>query len=142
MVGGPVTYEGRWTRLTDAVAYPIPDPVPRVVIAGETLAGARLAARIGDAWTTGERELSGALPVFEEALAAAGRRREDVPVIVAVDLLPLEQADVDPLLVDMVGAAEAWREAGADEVILQWVRRDRIGEVLAAPSERASARRR
>jgi alkanesulfonate monooxygenase SsuD/methylene tetrahydromethanopterin reductase-like flavin-dependent oxidoreductase (luciferase family) len=134
--GGPVTYEGRWTTLTEAVAYPIPDPAPRIVIAGETLAGARLAARIGDAWTTGERELPRALPVFQEALEAAGRRREDVRVIVAVDLLPLEQADVDPLLADMVGAAQAWHEAGADEIVLQWVRRDRIGEVLAA-AERA-----
>jgi hypothetical protein len=54
-----------------------------------------------------------------------------------VDLRPLEEADSDPLLVDMVGAAEGWREAGADELILNWVRRDRIGEVLAA-AERAS----
>jgi len=135
--GGPVSYEGRWTRLNDAVARPAPDPAPRIVIGGETPAGARLAARIGDAWTTNERELRRDLPVFEEALAAAGRRREDVHVIVAVDLLSLEEADRDPLLVDMVGAAETWREAGADELILNWVRRDRIGEVLAA-AERAS----
>ena len=135
--GGPVSYEGRWTRLTDAVANPVPDPTPRIVIGGETPAGARLAARIGGAWATSEARLAKDLPVFEEALAAAGRSRDEVKVIVAVDLRPLEEADSDPLLVDMVGAAEAWREAGADELILQWVRRDRIGEVLAA-AERAS----
>jgi alkanesulfonate monooxygenase SsuD/methylene tetrahydromethanopterin reductase-like flavin-dependent oxidoreductase (luciferase family) len=135
--GGPVSYEGRWVRLTDAVARPVPDPVPRIVIGGETPAGARLAARIGDAWATNERDLPRGLPAFEEGLSAAGRRREDVAVIVAVDLLPIEEADADPLLVDMVGAAEAWREAGADEIVLNWVRRDRIGEVLAA-AERAA----
>lgn len=135
--GGPVSYEGRWTRLTDAVARPAPDPLPRIVVGGETPAGARLAARIGDAWATNERELPRGLPAFEEALAAAGRRREEVPVIVAVDLLPAELADHDPLLVDMVGAAEAWHEAGADEIVLHWVHRDRIGEVLAA-AERAA----
>ena len=135
--GGPVSYEGRWTRLTDAVARPVPDPLPRIIIGGETPAGARLAARIGDAWTTNERELPRGLVAFEEVLAAAGRRREEVSVIVAVDLLPADQADIDPLLVDMVGAAEAWREAGADEIILHWVHRDRIGEVLAA-AERAA----
>jgi alkanesulfonate monooxygenase SsuD/methylene tetrahydromethanopterin reductase-like flavin-dependent oxidoreductase (luciferase family) len=115
--GGPVSYEGRWVRLTDAIARPVPDPLPRIVIGGETPAGARLAARIGDAWATNEGE--------------------EVSVIVAVDLLPADQADIDPLLVDMVGAAEAWREAGADEIVLHWVHRDRIGEVLAA-AERAA----
>ncbi len=135
--GGPISYEGRWTRLTDAVARPIPDPTPRIIIGGETPAGARLAARVGDAWTTTASRLARDLPVYEEALAAAGRQRGDTTVMVAVDLLPLEEADSDPLLVDMVGAAESWREAGADELILHFVRRDRIGEVLAA-AERAS----
>ena len=135
--GGPISYEGRWTRLTDAVARPIPDPTPRIIIGGETPAGARLAARVGDAWTTTASRLAQDLPVYEEALAAAGRQRGDTTVMVAVDLLPLEEADADPLLVDMVGAAESWREAGADELVLHFVRRDRIGEVLAA-AERAS----
>ena len=135
--GGPVSYDGRWTRLTDAVAYPVPEPTPRIVIGGETPAGARLAARVGDAWATTAGRLAKDLPVYEEALAAAGRERGEVAVIVAVDLLPLDEADADPLLVDMVAAAESWREAGADEIILHWVRRDRIGEVLAA-AERAS----
>jgi alkanesulfonate monooxygenase SsuD/methylene tetrahydromethanopterin reductase-like flavin-dependent oxidoreductase (luciferase family) len=135
--GGPVSYEGRWTRLTGAVARPVPDPTPRIIIGGETPAGARLAARVGDAWTTTASRLAKDLPVYEEALAAAGRQRGDTAVMVAVDLLPLEEADSDPLLVDMVGAAESWREAGADELILHFVRRDRIGEVLAA-AERAS----
>ena len=95
---------------------PCPIPTPRIVIGGETPAGARLAARIGGAWATNEARLARDLPVFEEALAAAGRSRDEVKVIVAVDLRPLEEADFDPLLVDMVGAAEAWREAGADEL--------------------------
>ncbi|HEY8167115.1 MAG TPA: LLM class flavin-dependent oxidoreductase [Candidatus Limnocylindrales bacterium] len=134
--GGPVTFDGRWTRLTDAVAHPVPDPLPRIVIGGETPAGARLAARVGDAWATTAKRLAEDLSTFEAALADAGRSRADVAVIVAVDLLPADAAVDDPLLVDMVGAAERWRDAGADEIILHWVHRDRIGEVLAA-AERA-----
>jgi alkanesulfonate monooxygenase SsuD/methylene tetrahydromethanopterin reductase-like flavin-dependent oxidoreductase (luciferase family) len=107
------------------------------MVGGETPAGARLAARVGDAWATTAARLAGDLPVFERALADAGRSRESVAVVVAVDLLSADEADHDPLLRDMVGAAESWRAAGADEIILHWVRRDRIGEVLAA-AERAA----
>ena len=109
--GGPVSFQGRWTTLTDAVAQPVPDPAPRIVVGGETPAGARLAARVGDAWATTAAGLNRDMPEFEAALAAAGRDRSAVAVIVAVDLQPAEQADHDPLLVDMVGAAERWRSS-------------------------------
>ena len=60
----------------------MPDPAPPIVIGGETPAGARLAARIGDGWTTFEERFEADLPLYLEALAAAGRRREDQRVIV------------------------------------------------------------
>ena len=50
--GGPVDFDGRFYQLRAAHAFPAPKPPPRIIIGGETPAGARLAARIGDAWTT------------------------------------------------------------------------------------------
>ncbi|HTS14059.1 MAG TPA: LLM class flavin-dependent oxidoreductase, partial [Candidatus Sulfotelmatobacter sp.] len=50
--GGPVSFEGRHYRLSGARAHPVPRPAPRLIVGGETTAGARLAARLGDAWTT------------------------------------------------------------------------------------------
>lgn len=134
--GGPTSFEGRWYRLTDAWAHPAPAPAPRLIVGGETPAGARMAARVGDGWATDAAGLVRDRGAFEDALAAAGRRREDATVVVAVDLLPEAEADRDPLLVDLVGEAERWRDLGADELIVHWVRASRIGALIAA-AERA-----
>ena len=72
--GGPVSFEGRYYQLRDAYAHPVPQPSPRLVIGGETAAGAQLAARLGDAWTTTGEALLRDRTIFEDALAAAGRR--------------------------------------------------------------------
>ena len=72
--GGPVSYEGRWTRLTDAVANPVPDPTPRIVIGGETRPGPDWPP-VGDAWATGAR-MAKDLPVFEEAPRPPASRGE------------------------------------------------------------------
>jgi alkanesulfonate monooxygenase SsuD/methylene tetrahydromethanopterin reductase-like flavin-dependent oxidoreductase (luciferase family) len=130
--GGPATYEGRWYRLTDAYAHPAPDPPPRIIVGGESPAGARLAARVGDGWTTTSAALGDLRSRFEDALAAAGRRREDVTVIVAVDLERGAAPGRDPLLADLRGEAERWRERGADELVVNWVRAEQLSAVLAA----------
>ena len=63
--------------LEDAHAFPVPTPPPPIVIGGETPAGARLAGRIGDGWSTFDDNFEQNLPLYLEALEAAGRRRED-----------------------------------------------------------------
>jgi alkanesulfonate monooxygenase SsuD/methylene tetrahydromethanopterin reductase-like flavin-dependent oxidoreductase (luciferase family) len=128
--GGPVEFAGRYYRLSGAHAFPVPDPPPRIVIGGETAAGARLAARIGDAWTCFADAQPRLAPVFADALAAAGRRREDVAVIVGVE------ADDEGLQADVAGAAAAWRDRGVDELVIHWVRPTQLDAVLAA-GERA-----
>src|SRR4051794_8872070 len=50
--GGPVPRPSPFYPLQDAAALPVPTPPPPIVIGGETPAGARLAGRIGDGWTT------------------------------------------------------------------------------------------
>ena len=68
--------------LRDASAYPIPDPLPRIIVGGETIAGARLAGRIGDGWSAFDDNFEANLPAYLESLEASGRRREDQRVIV------------------------------------------------------------
>ena len=68
--------------LTDAAAYPVPDPPPPIIIGGETPAGARLAGRIGDGWSAFDDNFEANLPLYLESLEAAGRRREDQRVLV------------------------------------------------------------
>ncbi len=57
--GGPVTRESPYYPLVEAYARPVPDPAPPIIIGGETPAGARLAARIGDGWTSFEERFVG-----------------------------------------------------------------------------------
>ena len=80
--GGPVTRDSAFYPLVDAAAYPVPVPAPRIVVGGETAAGARLAGRIGDGWSAFDVNFERNLPLYLESLAASGRRREDQLVIV------------------------------------------------------------
>ena len=118
--GGPVTRPSPFYPLTDAAAYPVPDPAPRIVIGGETRAGARLAARIGDGWTTFDERFEADLPVYLEALEAAGRRREDQLVLVGSQGDWLDDASLRGTgWVDDPRATWArWHEAGADGAIV------------------------
>jgi alkanesulfonate monooxygenase SsuD/methylene tetrahydromethanopterin reductase-like flavin-dependent oxidoreductase (luciferase family) len=136
LAGGPASFEGRWVTLRDAYAFPVPPRPPRIVIGGESRAGARLGARIGDAWTCMGDAFDDRYPVFLEALEAAGRRREDVQVLVGVDVDRTDGGRHDPLLVDLPAGAASWQERGADELVLHWVRPPEFDAVLAA-GERA-----
>ena len=80
--GGPVTRGSAFYPLVDAAAFPIPEPAPRIVLGGETAAGARLAGRIGDGWSAFDDNFETNLPLYLESLEASGRRREDQTVIV------------------------------------------------------------
>lgn len=136
--GGPVSHDGAWYRLDEAHASPAPRPVPRIVIAGERPAGARLAARIGDAWTCPDSAYERLRPVFDAALEVAGRDRSDVAVVVGCDLPRGDEASRAPAIVDPVAWAEGWRARGADELVLHWIRPEQLELVLEA-GERAWA---
>jgi len=136
--GGPADFEGRFFQLTDAYAAPIPEPAPRILVAAETPMGARLAARMGDAWITFDTFFDKLLPIYLEALETAGRRRTDVSIIVGTDV-PRGAAAVEaPILADPIGTTARWRERGADELVLHWIHPDQLDHVLAA-GERAWA---
>ena len=119
--GGPVTRESPWYPLNEATAFPVPDPPPPIVIGGETPAGARLAGRIGDGWSTFEDNFEQNLPLYLEALAASGRRREDQHVFVGfqgTDWLGEESLAGSPWIEAPRETWQRWREAGADGAIL------------------------
>jgi len=71
--GGPVTRPGRFYPLSEAHAYPVPDPAPRLLIGAGSPAGVRIAARIGDGWAAEIDGFERLLPAYREALAAEGR---------------------------------------------------------------------
>jgi len=118
--GGPVTRASPYYPLTDATAFPIPVPPPPIVIGGETPAGARLAGRIGDGWSTFDGNFEANLPLYLEALHASGRRREDQRVIVGFqgDWLGDEPIAASPWLTEPRETWARWQAAGADEAIV------------------------
>jgi alkanesulfonate monooxygenase SsuD/methylene tetrahydromethanopterin reductase-like flavin-dependent oxidoreductase (luciferase family) len=117
--GGPVSRPSPFYPLENAHAFPVPDPAPPIVIGGETRAGARLAARIGDGWSTFEN-FEANLPVYLEALAEAGRRREDQVVIAGFQgqWLSDEQLVDTPWVTAPRETWEHWKEVGADGAIV------------------------
>jgi len=119
--GGPVTRESPWYPLHEATAFPVPNPLPPIVIGGETPAGARLAGRIGDGWSTFDGNFEQNLPLYLEALAASGRRREDQHVFVGfqgTDWLGEESLAGSPWIDAPRETWQRWHEAGADGAIL------------------------
>ena len=79
--GGPVTVEGRHYALRDAYAMPVSDPVPPILVAGQTPAGVRLAAELGDGWAAETPSFEALEPRYRAALSAAGRERTDQRVV-------------------------------------------------------------
>jgi alkanesulfonate monooxygenase SsuD/methylene tetrahydromethanopterin reductase-like flavin-dependent oxidoreductase (luciferase family) len=135
--GGPVTRPSEFYPLEDAHAFPVPDPPPPIIIGGETPAGARLAARIGDGWNTFDDNFEQNLPIYLEALEAAGRRREDQQVIVGFQGDWLGDAEIaeSPWCRDPRGEWERWREIGADGAIVL-ARTTRDIDALVAATDR------
>ena len=119
--GGPANFEGRFFQLHEAYAHPAPEPPPRIIVGGEKPAGARLAARVGDGWTTNGPDYERLLPLHLEELAAHGRSRAQVTHLVAVSLDKDVPLDRQPLIADMATFLGEWRERGADELIVSWV---------------------
>lgn len=118
--GGPVTRPSPFYPLEAAYAHPVPDPAPRIIVGGETPAGARLAARIGDGWSTFDDNFEANLPRYLEALEAAGRARADQTVLVGFQGDWLGEASFrdTPWFHEPQATWARWREAGADGAIV------------------------
>lgn len=118
--GGPVTRPSPFYPLEAAYAHPVPDPAPRIIIGGQTPAGARLAARIGDGWSAFDDTFEKHLPRYLEALEVAGKSRADQTLLVGFegDFLGDEAFRDSPWFHEPRATWERWRAAGADGAIV------------------------
>jgi alkanesulfonate monooxygenase SsuD/methylene tetrahydromethanopterin reductase-like flavin-dependent oxidoreductase (luciferase family) len=130
--GGPVSHSGEFFSLDEAWAHPAPDPPPRVIVGGEKPGGARLAARVGDGWTTNAEDYERLLPVHLEELSAHGRSRAQVAHLLAVSLSRDEPLASQPLIADMATFLGEWQDRGADEIIVSWVKPAELPALLEA----------
>jgi alkanesulfonate monooxygenase SsuD/methylene tetrahydromethanopterin reductase-like flavin-dependent oxidoreductase (luciferase family) len=133
--GGPAEYDGRFFQLHAAYAFPAPVPAPRIIVGGEKPAGARLAARVGDGWTTNAPDYDHLLPIHLAELEAHGRKRSDLVHAIAVPLSRDEPLESQPLIADMAAVAAEWEVRGADELIVNWVRVAQLPAVLEAAAK-------
>jgi alkanesulfonate monooxygenase SsuD/methylene tetrahydromethanopterin reductase-like flavin-dependent oxidoreductase (luciferase family) len=115
--GGPVSRESPYYPLTDAYAFPIPEPPP-VIVGGESATGAALAGRIGDGWTVPAGLLAEHLPTYLDALAGVGRARSTTSILAAFDLGKDDSLEGSPWVADPAGTASRWRAAGADGAVI------------------------
>lgn len=115
--GGPATVSGRHSSLADAWAYPLPDPIPPILIGARTPAGVRLAARIGDGWATEADVFEALAPLYVEALGKASRERGTQRVLVGFGSGRAGQDSLSgsPWVADPRAEWERWRSLGADE---------------------------
>jgi alkanesulfonate monooxygenase SsuD/methylene tetrahydromethanopterin reductase-like flavin-dependent oxidoreductase (luciferase family) len=130
--GGPADYQGRFFQLHDAYAHPAPEPPPRIIVGGEKPAGARLAARVGDGWTTNAADYEALLPIHLEELSAHGRSRAQMSHLIAVSLDKDVPLDRQQLIADMPSFLGEWQRRGADEVVVSWVKPADLSALLEA----------
>jgi len=130
--GGPVDFDGEFFRLTEAWSHPAPEPPPRIIIGGEKPAGARLAARAGDAWTTNAPDYEELLPIHLAELSEHNRSRAKIDHLLAFQLARDEPLETQPLIADMAGFLGEWAEKGADEMVVSWVRPAELPALLDA----------
>ncbi len=117
--GGPATRESPFYPLADAYAAPVPVPPIPIVIGAESPGGARLAARIGDGWTTPAPRLGSCRSAWEDGLAASGRDRATQRVLVAFDLRKGESLAGSEWTTRPAEAIARWRLAGADGAVVE-----------------------
>lgn len=118
--GGPVTLPGPYYPVTDAVAFPRPESRPTILVGASTPAGVRLAARAGDGWAAEEKDYERLAGRYLEALAAAGRSRGDIRIVVGFGggRSGVDALTNSPWIEAPAETAARWAAAGADEVTL------------------------
>jgi len=119
--GGPVSRPSPFYPLVNALARPVPEPPPPIVVGGETPAGARLAARLGDGWTGFSDRFVELEPVYRDALEAAGRRRAEMVVVLGVQggWGAGDALRASPWIERPLEELSRWRALGADGVVVQ-----------------------
>jgi G6PDH family F420-dependent oxidoreductase len=132
--GGPVSRPSPFYPLEDAHAFPVPDPAPRLLIGAASPRGLRIAAQHADGWAAEIGDFERLMPVYLEALVAAGRSRRDAWIAVGFGSGKSGQ----DVLTDspwVLAPREAWQkyaEAGADEVVVPARTTNDVNALVAA----------
>lgn len=118
--GGPIDLTGQFYPLRGALALPVPDPAPQIIVGAQSPGGVRLAARAGDGWTSPPEKFAELEPVYREALASAGRKRDAMRVLVGFEAGRAgEDALRDsPWVSRPREELASWQDQGADGVIV------------------------
>ncbi len=118
--GDPIHRPSPFYPLDGAVALPRPEPLPPILVGAQTPAGVRLAAGIGDGWAAEIESYEAVRERYLEALAAAGRSRSDVRVIVGFGggRTGVDALAGSPWIEAPVETAAHWAALGADEIVL------------------------
>ncbi|MEM7325802.1 MAG: TIGR03619 family F420-dependent LLM class oxidoreductase [Actinomycetota bacterium] len=121
---GPASFSGDHFSMDEVVAAPKPvrEPLP-VWIGGSGGPAMARAARFGEGWhpMCSVGGLARRMPQLEAALAQRGRDRSDIVVAPRIDATQVPDAE----------ALDAWREAGADQLIIGTGTAD-LGEIRQA----------
>jgi alkanesulfonate monooxygenase SsuD/methylene tetrahydromethanopterin reductase-like flavin-dependent oxidoreductase (luciferase family) len=118
--GGPVTRPSPFYPVEAAVAFPVPAPAPPILVGAGTPAGVRLAARAGDGWAAEADTFEALRDRYLEALAAEGRPRSAVRVVVGFGggRTGVDALAGSPWIEAPGETAARWAQLGADEIVL------------------------
>jgi alkanesulfonate monooxygenase SsuD/methylene tetrahydromethanopterin reductase-like flavin-dependent oxidoreductase (luciferase family) len=139
--GGPASLDGRHYPLRDAYAYPVPTPPLPIIIGGETRAGARLAARIGDGWTAFSETFERDLSIYLDTLNAVGRERASQRVLVGFqwskgDWSQSRGLAESPWVHAPAEEAARWQAVGADGAIVSARTTEEVDALIRAADHR------
>ncbi len=118
--GGPIDRPSPFYPLRGAVARPAPVPPPPIIVGAATAAGVRLAAELGDGWTTPAERFDGLVPLWRQATGRAGRKDTGLLVLVAFGGGRAGEPALagSPWIEDPATELARWRTRGADGVIV------------------------
>jgi alkanesulfonate monooxygenase SsuD/methylene tetrahydromethanopterin reductase-like flavin-dependent oxidoreductase (luciferase family) len=136
--GGPVTYGGEHVQLTDAVAFPPPEPRPPILVGASSPAGIRIAATLGDGWAAEADEFFDLEPRYRAALDEAGRRRDEQQVVLSFGGWRRKTSDwlsEHPLITAPREELARLNALGVDEAVLS-VRTTQDVDTLVAAADR------
>ncbi|MCY4525085.1 MAG: LLM class flavin-dependent oxidoreductase, partial [Anaerolineaceae bacterium] len=115
---GPVSWQGRHYRITDAICEPRPDPVPPIIVGGAGRKTMRLAAQYADGWNLPDSSSE----TFRERLAILRQHCEELG------------RDPDRLEVSLLGrlSVGATEQAARERNNRSW---EREGAFVGSPSQ-------
>jgi len=116
--GEAVTRPSRYYPLREATLLPAPDPPPPILIGGQSVRGARLAASAGDGWTTRPDLFERLHPIYLEACAEAGRRPGQIVVGFEGGRSGVDAIVGTVWAADPAAEVAAWHDRGATSVVV------------------------